>query len=53
VVQKKLWEVSDNTIQALEKEGAMRRAKESRKERKRKHRVSCEMVYLLRRIRME
>jgi hypothetical protein len=28
VAQKKLWEVSDNTIQALEKEGAMRRAKE-------------------------
>jgi NAD(P)-dependent dehydrogenase (short-subunit alcohol dehydrogenase family) len=28
VAQKKLWEMSDNTIQALEKEGAMRRAKE-------------------------
>ena len=35
VVQKKLWEVSDNTIQALEKEGATRRAKE-KKERVRK-----------------
>lgn len=27
-VQKKLWEGSDNTIEALEKEGALRRAKE-------------------------
>lgn len=31
-VQKKLWEVSESTIQALEKEGAMRRAKEKKAE---------------------
>ena len=30
VVQKKLWEVSDNAIQTLENEGAMRRAKEKK-----------------------
>lgn len=30
VAQKKLWEMSDNTIQALEKEGAMKRAKEKK-----------------------
>ncbi|KAF2264594.1 oxidoreductase-like protein [Lojkania enalia] len=31
-VQKKLWEVSDSTVQALEKEGALRRAKERKSE---------------------
>ncbi|KAF2018818.1 NAD(P)-binding protein [Aaosphaeria arxii CBS 175.79] len=34
VIQKKLWEVSDTTIQALEKEGAMRRASEKKAEEK-------------------
>ena len=34
VVQKKLWEVSDDTIQALEKEGATRRAKEKQEREK-------------------
>lgn len=29
-IQKKLWEVSDTTIQSLEKEGALRRAKEKK-----------------------
>jgi hypothetical protein len=32
-IQKKLWEVSDTTVQALEKEGAMRRAKEKKAEK--------------------
>ncbi|KAF2197862.1 oxidoreductase-like protein [Delitschia confertaspora ATCC 74209] len=31
-IQKKLWEVSETTIQALEKEGALRRAKEKKAE---------------------
>ncbi|KAF2189606.1 oxidoreductase-like protein [Zopfia rhizophila CBS 207.26] len=31
-IQKKLWELSDSTIQALEKEGALRRAKEKKAE---------------------
>jgi hypothetical protein len=34
VAQKKLWEMSDNTIQALEKEGATRRAKEKQEREK-------------------
>lgn len=33
-VQKRLWEVSDVTVQALEKEGALRRAKEKKTEEK-------------------
>jgi hypothetical protein len=39
VVQKKLWEMSDNTIQALEKEGAIRRAKEKKEREKEKAEV--------------
>jgi NAD(P)-dependent dehydrogenase (short-subunit alcohol dehydrogenase family) len=31
-IQKKLWEISENTVQALEKEGALRRATEKKAE---------------------
>ncbi|KAF1982971.1 NAD(P)-binding protein [Aulographum hederae CBS 113979] len=34
VVQKKLWEATEKTVQALEKEGAIRRAKEKKEEKK-------------------
>jgi NAD(P)-dependent dehydrogenase (short-subunit alcohol dehydrogenase family) len=36
VIQKKLWEVSESTVQALEKEGAMRRAFEKKEEENKK-----------------
>jgi hypothetical protein len=40
-VQKKLWELSESTVQALEKEGALRRAKEKKADDKKEGKATA------------